>query len=185
MNIRRIRMLLRAISLLLLFATAGVIWWALSDVSSPNAGRNRVRESKPLTKPSQPEPDSSLVAGVHWQRRLRGPLYDPPKPKPKPLVLKPLPTQPKGVPKSQPKLELTLVGTILEKGRDIGVFVDANGKVDLKPVGEVLSLDPKGIRVERLSDFKATVSLKGKKTTLEIDTSSSKKKKPFKRKRQK
>ena len=169
MNVRQTRTLIHLTSVAFLAGTAGIVAWGFSAINE-----NESVPPKPIRqRTSIPDQERTSAASrslaQHWQRKLRQPLVDPPKPKPKPLVIKPLVKQPAGVPKPT-KIDITLVGTILEPGRDVGVFADTSGGIDLKPVGKILDLEPKGVRVEKISETKATVSLQGRKQTLEIVT---------------
>ena len=168
MNVRQTRTLLHLASASLFAASAGVAYWGFTPIQqgdSTQASRNRPTQQAAGEKAASE--DAPNIAS-HWNLKLRGPIQDPPKPKPKPLVIKPLSKQPAGVPVAQPKLDITLVGTILESGHGVGIFADADGKYDRKSVGEVLSLEPKGIRVEKIDANGATISLRGRKTTLQI-----------------
>ena len=185
MNVRQTRTLLHLASAALFAASAGVAYWGFAPAEHSSDDQTNRRSPSKQVAVNNPEPENTAAVASHWSLKLRGPIQDPPKLKPKPLVIKPLPQQPVGVPGAQPKLDITLVGTILESGHGIGIFADADGKYDRKSVGEVLSLEPQGIRVEKIDANGATVSLRGRKTTLQIKNKpKTKKNKPDRKRKQ-
>jgi hypothetical protein len=54
------------------------------------------------------------------------------------------------------------VGTVIEQGRSVAILMDQQGKIDLKPVGDTLELNPQGIRVEAIAQEEVTLNYQGR-----------------------
>jgi hypothetical protein len=61
-----------------------------------------------------------------------------------------------------------LIGTILEAGHSVAVFLGPAGEVDIKSVGDDLEIAPTGMRVEEIRLASVTLSYRGKSLTLEL-----------------
>ncbi|NND99088.1 MAG: hypothetical protein HKN47_17360 [Pirellulaceae bacterium] len=173
MNVRQTRTLIHAVSAMLVVAAIATLAWGLSDSNSAGADALPSRPTGDSIDETAAQTNQFLVSDV-WRTKLRGPLVDPPKPKPRPSIVRTPPKKPTVVAAPIPPIEITLVGTILESGTGIGIFADADGKYDLKTVGETLDLEPTGMLVEGIEATKATVSLQGRQTTLQIKTAAKK-----------
>jgi len=90
---------------------------------------------------------------------LRRPLYDPP-PGPRPTV-----TAPRSA-----TLALSLVGTAIEPGRTVGIFVTGSQAVELKGPGARIETPGGPIEVLEVGPEAATVRYAGKTHVLEIET---------------
>ena len=178
MNIRQTRLLIHCSSAALLSASAGVAYWGMAPIDESVDPPTEKSGSPSVVSPEEDSGEErSVTQNAHWQQRLRGPLVDPaPKPKPRPRPVVTAPAKPRPAPRPvAPKIALSLVGTILEHDRTVGVFSDPSGNVDMKPVGEVLDLQPEGIRVDAVDQTSATVSLAGQQTQLKMKVAGGKK----------
>ena len=155
-----------------LFAgTVGAVGWSLSGLEGDRGVVSPRPQATPLTElPAQESTfpfDESFAA-----RPLRRPLFDPPPvaaappPKPTPKVVeRPTP------PPAPPKLEVTLVGTIIQPDQSLAIVADASGEFDVKGIGESLELSPQGITVERIESERVTLRYQGRESTIELDRS--------------
>ena len=170
MNVQKTRLLLRAVAITLLLISVAVVAWAVRSPherigqggDSAPARRAGTRKAKLVSSPPLED-----LAGV-WGKELRRPLYDPPK--------APKKTVPSDKKESKKKRRgggngseggLRLVGTMLEDGRSLAVFMNASGEIDLKGVGETLELAP-GTRLDRIDPTEVTVSIQGRATTFRL-----------------
>lgn len=174
MTVRQTNLLIKSMSLLLMAAASGVLWWGWQ---SPT-GKGTEAQAKSSQTNETPEAVNTRGVAIAdfssvWDRPLRGPLYDPPPATPKP-VAKPKPvvrTPPKPKTPPPPKLDIRLVGTILESGHSMAIAADATGKVDVKSSGQVLDLEPVGVRIEEIAADTVTVSYNGQTSTLKLSKS--------------
>jgi hypothetical protein len=164
MELRQQRQYLTLATACLLAFSAAVVFWSVSAIteSTPNS---------PIV-PSREIPDSETtsksafaIPAAMTMRQLRAPLYDtepdPPSP-PKPIR----PAAPR--PKTVPKLQLTLVGTILESGKSLAIITDINGRFDVKGVGETLEIDPNGIVITNIQAEQVTLMHRSQPTVLTL-----------------
>jgi hypothetical protein len=165
MNVRQTRFSIHVATGVTLFATLGVIGWGIFTplaTSEPDRSTSVPRVAK-LNEADPTEPPS-YASMKHWNRNLRGPLQD--------VVVKaPVKVKPpvkKAPPVRKEPIDITLVGTMLEAGNEMGLFADASGKEYLGTVGETLQLKPSGIRIETIDSRTAVVSHGGQRTTLQI-----------------
>ena len=149
---------------LLLFSAAIVLWSVSAiDESSPQSSNlQRGQVAKP--KVTQ-DPDVTIPAALTKQQ-LRAPLYDP---EPPPVS----PTKPKppavDIPKTGPRLDWSLIGTIIETNNSLAIIADANGGFDVKGVGETLELAPDGIVITSIQAEQVVLNHQGKTTTLSLE----------------
>lgn len=163
-----------------LFAGAVAVGaWSMMDVSVLVA--NLGSESEPVEAENSPTTSNPQVADTFDENllktSLRGPLFDPPPPPPvAPPSVAPRRQTPKPRPVvAAPKLELTLVGTLIENGRGLAILEDAANKFDVKGAGETLELSPAGVTVKHVSADQVTLVYQGRETTHELTKSKSKK----------
>ena len=136
--------------------------------AGPMADASARQWSSPVERKTQPEAvtdDPSLAA-----RPLRRPLYDPPPkpPAPKPVVAE-TPAPPPSSPPPQAKLDVVLVGTIIQPEQSLAIIADAAGEFDVKGVGESLELTPQGITIATIESERVTLLYQGRPTMIEID----------------
>lgn len=169
MDITNQRRCLAAIAGGLLVGTAGAIGWSLSgiDTSSPISKLGQGQQIEPAISSVDPQPFDERIAA----QTLRGPLYDPPS-APAAPVERPKPT-PAPTPQ-QPKLDLTLVGTIIEANQSIAILSDSSGQFDVKGIGESLELLPAGVTVENIEAEQVTLQYQGRRSTVQLDRSTKK-----------
>lgn len=152
-------------------AVAGVIWSLGSidgktdDQSSQVSRRSTGQETSSGRSPDNASADANAA---DFSLSMQRPLYDPPKPKPapkprsKPVVVR----QPK-----QPRLDWTLVGTIIDSGRSVAILTDASGKTDIRGQGEEVELSPSGVLVRKIESDAVTLEIGGDKSTLRLKQS--------------
>ena len=169
MNVQRKRLLLRAAAMILLVLSGAVLVWAFQGPAAviDQADDLALKGSAVRTAKLVGSPPLEEFAKV-WRKPLRRPLYDPP----------PAPKEPKRKEKKDPTKQrrkannraaagVQLVGTMVEDGRSLAVFMNSSGKIDLKGVGESLELAP-GMRVDRVDLTQVVVTNQGQQTTLQI-----------------
>jgi type II secretory pathway component PulC len=164
MDITNQRRCLAAIAGGLLVGTAAAIGWSLSGINTPS----------PISKVGQGQQVQPAISSDNLQsfderiaaRTLRGPLYDSPAAPSVPVARpKPTPTP------QQPKLDLTLVGTIIEANQSIAILSDSAGQFDVKGIGESLELLPAGVTVQKIEAEQVTLQYQGRQSTVQLDRS--------------
>lgn len=182
---RSTSLILDVASIALLGGVAWVGYWASSALpTSQTPGKPSLADAVSTvpgpTRRDQIEIDPALIA-----RPLRGPLVDlpkvvaAPKPRPKPRVSTPKP-KPKPV---LPRLDLSLVGTMLSDSGNVAILSNPQGEFDVKGVGEVLDLQPAGITLMTIEATAVTVEYQGDEIKLEVDKSTSGSTPPARRRR--
>ena len=138
----------RVICLTLFAGTAWVIHWAVSqnEFAGLDAHQSLNPERALRSSPRPPEiPEYATIAELVDQR-LRGPLYDPP------------PPPPKVTPPPEPiRVDIRLVGTVLEPGRDQALFARSDGKILFCDVGETIPYEPGKILLESVTESDAVL----------------------------
>ncbi len=129
-----------------LVATIAIGYWAtLPPKVAPTASASSV--PSPLKSvPAPPEIPRYATLAPLVDQRLRGPLYDPPPPPP-PVVPPPEPI----------RVNLKLVGTVLEAGRNQALLANPQGKILFCRVGETISSHPGDIFLESVSEQDAVL----------------------------
>lgn len=94
----------------------------------------------------------------NWKRLLRRPLYDPP-PAPKIVVKK----------KVRP-ITVKLTGTILEDENSQAFLRRANGKVELKRVGDLVTDDPLDGLIEKITATSITIRREEEEIQLTVES---------------
>ncbi len=97
--------------------------------------------------------------------RLRRPLVDPPPPIKKP-VRKPAPPVRRS-PKA-PRLDIRLVGTVLEQGKSTAILVDSQGQIRVGREGESWKVGSATIRVDTVTREAAVISKDEQTVRLEL-----------------
>jgi type II secretory pathway component PulC len=148
-----------------LFAgAAGAVGWSVSAIDGGASGMSRnnvpVAEIDQAAGESESSNDVSIAS-----RALRRPLQDPPPPPP---------PQPEPVPQiveaptPQPRLDVTLVGTIIQPDQSLAIVSDSTGAFDVKGIGEALELSTQGITVQRIEPEKVTLLYQERETIVEL-----------------
>jgi hypothetical protein len=168
MDINNQRRCLNALTAAMIAGACGGGYWAVSEIDVSAADQVRGGAGTPLVLPI--DDDSQESKSPLAMRSLRGPLYDPPTvaqrpPTPAP---KPPPTPPPRV-ESKPRLDLRLVGTIINADRSVAIVSDASGNLDVKGRGETLELSPPGITIDAIDSQAITLSYQGRQSTIELD----------------
>ncbi|HBV64125.1 MAG TPA: hypothetical protein DEF45_14010 [Rhodopirellula sp.] len=165
MELQRQRHYLTLTTTCLLVFSAAIVAWSVSAIDESSPQSANVQRGQVATPKFTHDPELTIPAGM-TKRQLRGPLYDPEPapvspPKPKPPVV--------NLPKTVPKLELSLVGTIIESNNSLAIIADANGGFDIKGVGETLELAPDGIVIRSIQSEQVILNHQGKATTLSLE----------------
>ena len=165
MELQRQRHYLTITTVCLLLFSAAIVLWSVSNVDESSPQSPNVQPGHTATSEVSRVPELTIPTAM-TQRQLRGPLYDPapvpaspPKPKP-PVVPRP---------KTGPKLDLILIGTIIESNNSLAIIADANGGFDVKGVGEILELAPDGIVITSIQSEQVTLKHQDKTTTLRLE----------------
>lgn len=168
MDLNRQRWCLNVAAAGLFAGAAGIIVWSLADIESDRAVNAVAPADKPTRIPDgsghiDPSNDSAVA-----NRPLRQALYDPP-PKPAQPAPPPAPRVVRPPTPVEPKLEVTLVGTIIEPERRLAIVADAMGGFDVKGIGEALELTPAGMTIEQIESEHITVRYQGQQAKVELD----------------
>jgi len=172
MELRQQRQYLTLATACLLAFSAAVVFWSISEItestpSSPVVPSGEISDSETISK------SAFTIPAAMTMRQLRAPLYDtepdPPKP-PKPIR----PAAP--LPRPVPKLQLTLVGTIIESGKSLAIITDINGQFDVKGVGDTLEIDPNGIVITNIQAEQVTLMHRSQSTVLTLERTQKKNK---------
>ena len=165
MELQRQRHYLAMATACLLLLSAAIVFWSASAIDKSSPQLSNVQADQVTASESAPEPELTIPIAL-TQRQLRQPLYDP---EPTP----PAPPQPKppAVPRAKlgPKLDLSLVGTIIESNKSLAIIADPNGGFDVKGVGEMLEIAPDGIVITSIQSGQVTLEHQGKTTTLSLE----------------
>lgn len=147
-----------------LVAAAWVVYWSMAEFPPPRQADSGATDQQPGFSSAS---GSSSRSDVDLARPLRGPLYDPPpQPPRKPPVAKPVR---KPQPAPPPKLNFTLVGTIIDDDQRLAIIADAKGNFDVKGVGEALELQPAGVRIDQIEQEEISVEFEGVESKLRLD----------------
>ena len=174
MELQRQRQYLTLATACLLVFSAGIAYWAISGIGKSESVLPSVPPI-PTSDSNNTEKHAFKIPTAMTQRKLRAPLYDPEPPPPvstKPVV----PITPP--PKPEPKLNLTLVGTIIESDKSLAIIADNNGQFDVKGIGDVLEIDPDGIAITNIKPEQVTLTYRGRSTVLILDRKQKKGKGP-------
>lgn len=171
-RLRTMRRALFAATLLILAATAALVAWAVmpgveraTSVPPPPPRRQRSANSLPAT------PTLAELRAV-WQRSLR-----PAERVPSNVVNRAPQTvdelddteeDDEQMTKRLPSLGVRLVGTILESGNSKAIFVDRDGRIELRGVGGQLNAAGQTARVEEIRLASVTLVYRGRRLTLEM-----------------
>lgn len=168
MNVTQQRRLLTTAAGGLLLCAIGAGAWSFTDVASTQKTSQNRKAQSAVVDPIESQ-DTATQPRVDFSTKLTRTLYDAPPPPPKPVVVTP---SPKPVPKPirPPKLELTLVGTIIEPDSRIAMISDVTGKVDIKGVGEPLELSPEGVTVQEIKSEQVTLRYNGKDSIVKLQS---------------
>jgi len=121
---RFVTRLCRLGSAIALASAAGVAYWGTLPVRLDREG------APPPKSAGVPDPPRILrldALQAHLDQRLRPPLYDPPPPPEAPVPVQP--------PPPPLQVNLRLVGTVLEPGRDKAMLAAPDGNIEFRTVG--------------------------------------------------
>ncbi|TWU58095.1 type II secretion system protein N [Rubripirellula reticaptiva] len=170
MDITNQRRTMNALAIMLLVGAGGVGYWAVSDVSETDGlGATKTMPSVIVT-----DEDATVKVPLSTDvalRSLRSPLYDPPAPTPRPVPVKPPPPPAVPRPVAVPKLGLILVGTIIDPNGSVAIISDAEGKFDIKAIGEELDLTPAGVTIDGIESERVMLSYQGSESTVRLQRS--------------
>ena len=158
MTARRINILLWLLAVLFTGGTIVAAAWAvLGPYADLTARPPQARGVAPAT-PAPSDPPLAAFAAV-WDRELGQPLdpLDPPPVAP--------PTQPAAAATDPPPPPVKLIGTVLEPNYSMAVFARADGRPELRAVGETAG----GAEVLRIEADAVTVRYNGQPVVLRVE----------------
>ena len=157
-------------------AAAGVVWSVgniddnVEQVSSA-VGLQNTTPNRAAARSSDQHDSNTDTAD--YSLSMQKPLYDPPKPTPKPTRPKPVVVarQPKPPKVKPPRLDWTLEGTLIDSDRSVAILTDASGKTDIRRMGESVDLSPPGVLVRRIESDAVTLETSSGNSTLRLQQS--------------
>lgn len=141
-----------------LLLVVGSVLWPLGGLAPP-APSATARPAAGATAAVGLRPLDDYAA--RWQRRLRGPAGAAPPASTAPLTAAP----PVSATDSGP---VKLLGTVLEQGRDVAIFLDPAGQIALRRVGESLEGLGDTARVARIERERVTVDVAGRPWVFDV-----------------
>lgn len=170
MDIAAQQRLLYAIAGSCLLGATGAVYWSTSEIAPVAVAVDR-RATGPAATGGESAPAPTAGVDAVLLRSLRAPLYDPPPAPPKaPTNVRPV-KRPKPTP--PPRLNLTLVGTIIDPDQSLAIVADADGNFDVKGVGDSLELQPAGVQIGHIEAEVITLQYQGKEETIRLDRDAS------------
>lgn len=151
----------------LLLGAIGAGAWSLSGLPQPQAS-SPTNTQIGILPPSEDATtgEASFDPGL-LAMSLRDPLEDP---KPVPPRREPPPrVVPPRKPPAAPKLNLTLLATIIDSQKSLAIIADASAMFEVKGVGESLELSPPGVSIVSIESGQVTLAHNGKESTLIVD----------------
>lgn len=168
MDITLQRRCLSAIAGVLAVGTVAAIGWSVRPLDPTNPRADSGSDTPIQVAPASDTESAPFDAALASQS-LRGPLYDPPPPPVAPIKQpRPKPTPP---PAGPPKLDLKLVGTIIQTNQSVAILSDSSGQFDVKGIGESLELTPQGVTLQEIEPEQVTLQYQGRRSTLQLDKS--------------
>jgi len=130
----------RGLQILPLLQVCGTVALGVWIFQASPSGERSTPPSTNRSAPVPPQFASMEDLAPLLDQPLRAPLYDPPPPPPP-------------VKEAPPPLRLTfkLVGTIVEGDQSRALLSNAEGDIEIRGVGETITLQPGGIVVEQIS----------------------------------
>ena len=136
--------------------TWAVFWPIASEYSQPAESLQAKLGSPNMTVAK--EPLDRQVVETNWNRTLRSWNAEAP----------PVAVPPSASLQAKSAAGLRLVGTVLEPGATFAMIADQSGTIDLQPVGGILAIEPRGVRVERISARSVVINYRGVSETLSL-----------------
>ncbi|MEL6104627.1 MAG: hypothetical protein AAFU85_01265 [Planctomycetota bacterium] len=171
MNLTQLRQTIYAMGGGLVVTAGAAVVWSLGSLEpEPDATTGPPRQPT-VTDESPSARLSPGPVATTFDQPLQKSLYDPPKKPTKPKVVQPRPTvktTPVIRPPKPPKLDWTLLGTIIESGQSIAIIADASGKTDIRAIGEEVELVPAGVLVRKIDSEVVTLEVRGKESKLKL-----------------
>lgn len=164
MRVRKARFCLVSLGVVFcLTAALSLAWGVLRTTPVSLELQDNIR---PIVPNGNQEPMTSAAAKINendevWSRPYRRPLVDLP-----PVASSPVVAQVKA-----PPLNLKLMGTILEPGRERAIFSTAKGVSELRKVGETVGDAPASAEVVQIARDRVVVRYNGELVTLELQKS--------------
>ncbi|MEO1524018.1 MAG: type II secretion system protein N [Planctomycetota bacterium] len=171
MNLTQLRRTIFASAGALVLTTAGTVVWSLGSIEADSAvASTNDRPTKSALSELTDDPPATKDDDVRLNQRLQQTLYDPPKkPKTEPVKpQRPVNETPVVRPPKPPRLDWTLIGTIIDSGNSIAIIADASGKTDIRTLGEEVDLAPPGVLVRKIDSQAVTLEVRGKESTLRL-----------------
>jgi hypothetical protein len=98
-----------------------------------------------------------------WQKPLRRPLVDPPKPQTVISAANTVAQQPQSLP------NVRLLGIALEAGHSMAFFAMPQGVIELRGIGETLGDSPGGPQVASIEDQKVVIRFQGRQINMPLE----------------
>lgn len=180
MDLNTQRRLLHLLTAAFLVVAVGGVVWATSDLGSPvgattqsvaSERRSQVSKNTRQDREAAPSIDDAIL-GLELQKTL----YDPPPPppprqepkpkaKPKPVVNRPPARKPK------PKLNWTLVGTLIGLDEPIAILADPSGTTHVHGLGDTVELETSSAALKEITAETVTFEIDGASVLLSLDRS--------------
>ncbi len=142
------------------------------DSGSIKANRGSMPSDPKIGVESKPIGDNVAASDI-WGRSLqhgfRAEASTPVAPPKLPIVEAVVPVVPP--PPATTDLGLRLVGTVLEEGRSMAIAIDGLGTLDFRGEGDLLRLQPDGVRIDKVSRESVLVSYQGQSSTWQMGQS--------------
>lgn len=154
-----------------LVVTAGAAAvWSLGSLEPKSSVTSRPLKQTAVNDASSSDRGPSDQVAIKFDQPLQKSLYDPPKKPTKPPVQSrpSVKTTPVVRPPKPPKLDWTLLGTVIESGQSIAIIADASGKTDIRTIGEEVELMPAGVLVRKIDSEVVTLEVRGKESKLKL-----------------
>ena len=168
MDVTTQRRCLSALAGSLLLGTIGAGAWSLSGLPKAPMTVQAIRPAEVSPQNDGTDSASTRIAPELLRLSLRSPLQDP-----QPVRRDPPSeaTPPKQRTQVATRLNLMLLGTIIDPQRSVAIIADSSESFDIKGVGESLALSPQGVSIVRIDSDQVTLAHNGKESTITIDKS--------------
>jgi len=163
MNLRQLRIGLRAGCAMLWLACTLVVCWAFlwDDAErGPDSEPDGTRAASMVSRAAKAALPSLQQFQQVWRKPLRRPLFDPP----------PAATAARtSTPPPQAPLRIKLLGTVLEPGQSMAMFAVPPGTITIKRVGEAIGEAPNQAEIMDIQTDRAVLRCQGQTMTVEIE----------------
>ncbi|MCC9599468.1 hypothetical protein LOC67_02765 [Stieleria sp. JC731] len=166
MNVKLQHRLLQSFSAGLIAGTLWAAVWAFLPLNEPEQAIPL--DTTPTGAAAVAQTNDQAQSPVDLALAIQKPLYDPPKVVAKPSAPARVVQKPVVRPPAKPKLDWTLIGTIIEPNKRVAIISDASGKTVIRSEGEAVALSPTGARVASIASNKVTLEIDGQQASLKL-----------------